>query len=310
MSARVWFDIDLRPVRRHGMASARTVSATEPAPSTLPGITVTATQLDEARGSIQPSLGATVRLQRTASSHRRAAGADQQVLLRAPGVAQDSFGQLHVRGDHGNLQYRLDGVQLPEGWRCSASAGDAVRARMSLITGALPAQYGFRTAGVVDIGSSRERRSRRRGSTWAAPATGGSRPAMAASGKFDYFVTGQSCTTASASRTRPSVADPRRHRPVDGLANITGIIDEQTRVSFIAGGSKARFQIPNNPDQAPGFAVAGRATSTAPCSTSASSRATTSASPRCRRPTEALDGSSRGSRAIPASPTSPIRSAT
>ena len=31
-----------------------------------------------------------------------------QVVLQAPGVAQDSFGQLHVRGDHGNVQYRLN----------------------------------------------------------------------------------------------------------------------------------------------------------------------------------------------------------
>ena len=38
-----------------------------------------------------------------------------QVILQAPGVAQDSFGQLHVRGDHANLQFRINGVQLPEG---------------------------------------------------------------------------------------------------------------------------------------------------------------------------------------------------
>ena len=30
-----------------------------------------------------------------------------QVLLRAAGVVQDSFGQIHVRGDMGNVQYRL-----------------------------------------------------------------------------------------------------------------------------------------------------------------------------------------------------------
>src|SRR2546430_12642447 len=28
---------------------------------------------------------------------------------------RSSFGQLHVRGDHANLQFRLNGVQLPEG---------------------------------------------------------------------------------------------------------------------------------------------------------------------------------------------------
>ena len=38
-----------------------------------------------------------------------------QVLLQAPGVANESFGQLHVRGDHANTQYRIDGIILPEG---------------------------------------------------------------------------------------------------------------------------------------------------------------------------------------------------
>lgn len=38
-----------------------------------------------------------------------------QVLLQAPGVAQDSYGQVHVRGEHANLQYRINGIQLPEG---------------------------------------------------------------------------------------------------------------------------------------------------------------------------------------------------
>src|SRR2546421_500433 len=40
-----------------------------------------------------------------------------QVLLQAPGVSQDasSVGGLHVRNQMGNLQYRINGVALPEG---------------------------------------------------------------------------------------------------------------------------------------------------------------------------------------------------
>ena len=82
------------------------------------GITVTATRLDEARSSIQPSLGATTYgfTPRTIGNVPLGESAPlNQVLLRAPGVVQDSFGQIHVRGDMGNVQYRLDGVQLPEG---------------------------------------------------------------------------------------------------------------------------------------------------------------------------------------------------
>ena len=119
------------------------------------GITVTATRLDEARSSIQPSLGATVYdfSKRTIQNIPQGENAPlNQVLLRAPGVVQDSFGQIHVRGDHGNVQYRLDGVQLPEGLSLFNNIlATRYADQMSLLTGALPAQYGLHTAGIVDI---------------------------------------------------------------------------------------------------------------------------------------------------------------
>jgi outer membrane receptor protein involved in Fe transport len=242
---------------------------TQPSPTfapSLPAITVTATQLDEARGSIQPSLGAS-RYEFTPGVIDTVPQGSQapinQVLLRAPGVAQDSFGQLHVRGDHGNLQYRLDGVQLPEGLSLFNNALATQYARkMSLITGALPAQYGFRQAGVIDIalksGSSdpgAEASMTLGTRDWRQPAFsyGGQ------SGKVDYFVTGQ-FRHNSIGIENPTASDTPLHDDTDqwhALGKITGIIDEQTRLSFIAGGSKARFQIPNNPNQTPAFTVAG-----------------------------------------------------
>jgi len=38
-----------------------------------------------------------------------------QLPLQAPGVAQDSYGQIHVRGDPDGIPFRLEGVELPEG---------------------------------------------------------------------------------------------------------------------------------------------------------------------------------------------------
>jgi outer membrane receptor protein involved in Fe transport len=253
------------------LAPAPALGQTPPAPAAptgqvMPGVTVTATQLDDARNSIQPGLGAS-RFDFTPGVIDTVPQGSQapinSVLLRAPGVAQDSFGQLHVRGDHGNLQYRLDGVQLPEGLSLFNNALATQYARkMSLVTGALPAQYGFRTAGVVDI-------ALKSGTTdpgaeasmtlgtydWRQPSFsyGGQ------SGKIDYFVTGQFRHNAIGIENPTSSASPI-HDDTDqwhGLGKVTGIIDEQTRVSFIAGGSKARFQIPNNPNQTPAFTVAG-----------------------------------------------------
>ena len=74
------------------------------------------------------------------------------MLLQAPGVAQDSYGQIHVRGDHDEVQYRLNGVELPEGLSVFGQVLETRFAHsMSLLTGALPAEYGFLQAGVVDI---------------------------------------------------------------------------------------------------------------------------------------------------------------
>ena len=131
-----------------------TLAQPAPTPITI-DIDVVAKKLDVARQQIQPSLGA--------SSYNFSPQALQtipqggnaplnEVLLQAPGVAQDSFGQIHLRGEHANVQYRLNGVELPEGL---SVFGQAIESRfansMTLITGALPAQYGFQTAGVVDI---------------------------------------------------------------------------------------------------------------------------------------------------------------
>src|SRR4051812_20938101 len=244
-------------------AVGQTPPASAPA---LPAITVTASQLDEARGSIQPSLGAS-RYDFTPNVIDTVPQGNQapinQVLLRAPGVAQDSFGQLHVRGDHGNLQYRLDGVQLPEGLSLFNNALTTQYAsKMSLITGALPAQYGFRTAGVLDIALKSGTTDPGAEATMTAGSRNWLQPAFSyggRSGAIDYFATGQYLHN-SIGIENPTASGTPIHDDTDqwhALGKVTGIIDEQTRVSFIAGGSKARFQIPNNPGQPVGFAVNG-----------------------------------------------------
>src|SRR5215469_7219 len=123
----------------------------------LPPTIVTAQKLNEARNQIIPSLGATATTFNQAQLQAIPQGDNatmNAVILRAPGVAQDSAvnGDLHVRGEHANLQYRINDVLLPEG---ITGFGLELSPRfvesMQLITGALPASYGFRTAGVVDI---------------------------------------------------------------------------------------------------------------------------------------------------------------
>ena len=75
-----------------------------------------------------------------------------QVLLQAPGVVQDSFGQLHVRGDHANLQYRINGVIIPEAITGFGQTLDTALARKHEAADRRAAgAIRPRTAGVVDI---------------------------------------------------------------------------------------------------------------------------------------------------------------
>src|ERR1700761_2029982 len=140
-------------------AFAQTNAVTAP---TLPSGTVTEMNpivvegsLDAARDQIAPDLGAsqyTISSQQIATQSQGDNAPFNQTLLRSPGVAEDSFGQLHVRGEHANLQYRIDGVLLPEGITGFGQELDTrLLSSVSLITGALPAQYGFHTAGIIDV---------------------------------------------------------------------------------------------------------------------------------------------------------------
>src|SRR6476646_8553641 len=118
-------------------------------------VTVTAERLNEARIGIQSQVGASTYTITDANIQAQPGGDNNllnQVVLQAPGVAQDSFGQLHVRGEHNGLQYRLNGIIIPEGISVLGQTLDPrFVGSLKLITGALPAEYGLRTAGIIDV---------------------------------------------------------------------------------------------------------------------------------------------------------------
>jgi outer membrane receptor for ferrienterochelin and colicins len=77
------------------------------------------------------------------------------VLLTVPSVAYGALGQTHIRQDHANQQFRIDGVPIPQG--VSSTFTDVISPRMweraDIILGGMEAQYGNKTAMVVDITS-------------------------------------------------------------------------------------------------------------------------------------------------------------
>jgi outer membrane cobalamin receptor len=223
-------------------------------------IVVKAKRLNAARSRIQAGLGATVTRfdQKTIAAVAQGSNAGlNQVLLRAPGVAQDSFGQIHVRGDHNEVQYRLDGVELPEGLSVFAQALQTRFAHsLDFITGALPAQYGQQQAAVVAI-------TTKSGATdpgGEVSVYGGARDYFQPSfsyggqaGALDYFVTGDFLHSRlgieNPTDTFNAVHDLTNQ--YHGLAHLNYTPDDDTRISLIAGTSSAQFQIPNNPGQTP-----------------------------------------------------------
>ncbi len=76
-----------------------------------------------------------------------------QVLATQPGFVADTFGALHARGAHGDLTFEIDGVPLPAA--ASAQFETAIPTRLvenlQILTGGLPAEYGWELAGVVDV---------------------------------------------------------------------------------------------------------------------------------------------------------------
>src|SRR5204862_7692153 len=85
-----------------------------------PSIVVTGRRLDIARDSITPSLGASQYTFNREALQKQPGGTNltlNKSLLQAPGVVQDSYGVIHVRNEHANLQYRLNGAIVPESIR-------------------------------------------------------------------------------------------------------------------------------------------------------------------------------------------------
>jgi len=235
-------------------------------PTTPPGDTspveleklVVSGKLDRARDAIMPSLGASTFAIDSSQIALQPLGDNapfNQVILRAPGVAQDSAanGDLHVRGEHANLQYRINDVLLPEGISGFGLELDPrFVGRMSLVTGSLPAQYGFRTAGIVDIHT----KSGAMGDGGEVELHGGSfdtlRPSFevgGAQGDLSYFVDGSYDHNGIGIENPTASAQPI-HDTTDQsktFVYLSDVLDRTSRLSVMASASYSNFQVPNTP---------------------------------------------------------------
>jgi len=182
-----------------------------------------------------------------------------KVILQMPGVSYDSAvsnPNFHIRNEYANVQYRINGIVIPEGVSGLGPVLDTnFIGSISLLTGTLPAQYGLRTSGVLDITSR----------SFATPGGsislyGGSRETITPSfdyggsfGNSEYFVTARGNWNNLGIENPTSSPDALHDHTEQGkfFGYASSMLDESTRFSVISAVSHSSFQIPNNPNQMP-----------------------------------------------------------
>ena len=220
----------------------------------LATVEVTARRLNEARTEIETQTGASTYTIDSSVIAAAPGGENQslnQVLLQAPDVVQDSFGQLHVRADHNDLQYRLNGIILPEGISVfSQTLSPRLISSLKLITGALPAEYGLRTAGIIDLQTNSG--TLQPGGT--VSVYGGSfntfQPSFeygGRSGNFSYYGTFDYKQSDLGIESPDGSRDPLHNHTtqIHGFGYFENILDDANRLSLILGISDGHYQIPN-----------------------------------------------------------------
>ena len=188
--------------------------------------------------------------------------------LQAPGVSQDSVasGQIHVRNEHANVQFRINGIILPDGVSGFSQVLDtAFVGNLSLITGALPAEYGLRTSGLIDI----QTRSGAFDGGGSVGVYGGSRETITpsfeyggTSGQTEYFVTGRYFGSNEGIENPTASVVPIHDDTEQGafFSYVSTLLNPNTRLSWISGSTINQYQIPNSPGQNPAFTPFGVST--------------------------------------------------
>ena len=189
-----------------------------------------------------------------------------RALLQAPGVSQDSAasGNLHIRNEHANLQYRINGIMLPDGVGAFGQIIDTgIVGSLALITGALPAQYGLHTAAVLDIQTKADAFN----NSGSVSVYGGSHGTITTSaeyggtvGQTQYYVSGR-YFGSNLGIENPTPANSAIHDNTSqekGFLYLSTVIDPASRLTLMSGISNGSYEIPNNPGQTPAFTAFGQ----------------------------------------------------
>ncbi len=101
----------------------------------------------------QRGSGTDLNLNNEILSRSPANGSLPALLLQLPGAARGANGVVHINGDHGDVNYIVDGVPIPQ--ELNRNIGTEIDPNdisfLDAIEGAYPAQYGERFAAVINV---------------------------------------------------------------------------------------------------------------------------------------------------------------
>lgn len=223
---------------------------------------VIAARMNQARNSLSPETGSTVYRFTDKNIHELPRGDNtplNDVLIHAPGVSQDAYGQgqgqIHVHGlNGGGIQYRINGIFLPE---AVSSFGQLFSPyfiqSVNLIDNFMPAQFGYRNEGVVDIhtkdgclepGGTLQYFGGQRGTIQPSLTYGG------CAGKLSYYLSGFYLQNALGVQSPTKTPTPEHDvtNQGQGFGYFSYFLNSTTRLSLVTGTAINDFQIPGQPD--------------------------------------------------------------
>jgi hypothetical protein len=188
------------------------------------------------------------------------------VLLQMPGVALDQNQEIHIRGEHAGIQYQMNNIMLPLDINNDPTFTQLLNSyfvsSVSLIDGVLPAQYGYRTSGVIEI----QTKNGCDGGNNNFSVYGGmydtAQPSFqlqGCDGRFSYYLTGLYLHSSLGLSSATPGHDPI-HDTVSqgqGFTYLTYELNPSTKLSFIGGMTVADNEFPNRPGLPPLYQLDG-----------------------------------------------------
>jgi len=196
--------------------------------------------------------GTDLTLNRKALTRSPAAGNFSELLDQLPGAARGANGVVHINGDHGDINYIVDGVSIPQ--ELNRTIGSELNPNsvsfVDVLEGAFPAQYGGRFAAVLNVNT----RSSVGTPGFSGAITAGSYGSLDTSLGYENLVGPGSLVAAFRSEMTQRGSDPPNFdSPHNNASDANQFIrytlpSGNNYVNFILSHSYVTYQIPVNVD--------------------------------------------------------------